>query len=523
MALVEGTETVPITLSMPVGAATLGAQTTTMLQIQDVAPPASVVQFTSSAFSSVLGQDKQITLGRTGALGSPLSVNVTVTGGTAVPGEDFSLGEVANRTVVNFGPTDTTASFTVTTREPGGGDPDLTAIFGLSIPTGTGTLGTLGTTTLTLLGSASDLNLDLSVYSVTEGGGPAIITVTRRGNLNRQVSASFATSNGTAVAGTHYTAQSGTIIVPAGESTATFTVPILSNGPGDGTRTVNLTLSNPSPNTTLGEGDSARLEIREGPVYTFQRIAETDDRIGGFDGAPGINDAGTVAFKALVTDAQQQQQLILTGNGGALTTVAATGEGFVEFGTRIPIDNNGQVAFLASLQSEAQAVFRGDEENLTQVAITNAQLIQLFDPALSGNGTLAFAGQMSQVPAQNAIQLFAGSGSSFPLRRRHRRQPVHQSRHTPSRERRRAGGLRRDVGAWPRRLLRRTRTKRRGRGPGRRRRSRHLHQRLAQRPGPHGLHPRSREKRSALGRRRRRRAVGHGRRRLPELRRGQHR
>ena len=78
-------------------------------------------------------------------------------------------------------------------------------------------------------------------------------------------------------------------------------MPILSNGPGDGTRTVNLTLSNPSPNTTLGEGDTARLEIREGPVYTFQRIAETDDQDArsGFDGAPGINDAGTVAFKAL--------------------------------------------------------------------------------------------------------------------------------------------------------------------------------------------------------------------------------
>ena len=109
---------------------------------------------------------------------------MTVTGGTAVAGEDFSLGEVANRTVVNFGPTDTTASF-VNTREPGSNDPDLTAIFGLSIATGTGTIGPLGTTTLTLLGSNNDLNLDLSVYSVTEGGGPAIITVTQCGNLNR--------------------------------------------------------------------------------------------------------------------------------------------------------------------------------------------------------------------------------------------------------------------------------------------------------------------------------------------------
>jgi hypothetical protein len=88
-----------------------------------VAPPAAVVQFTSASFSSILGQDKQITLARTGALGSPLSVNVTVTGGTAVAGEDFSLGEVANRTVVNFGPTDTTASFPSTPASPGATTP----------------------------------------------------------------------------------------------------------------------------------------------------------------------------------------------------------------------------------------------------------------------------------------------------------------------------------------------------------------------------------------------------------------
>jgi hypothetical protein len=410
---VEGPEAAVITLSVPEAAATLGPQSSTTLQIQDVAPPASVVQFTASTSSAAHGQDKEITLVRSGALG-PLAVNVTATGGTAVAGEDFSLGgEVPNSTVVNFGAAATTASFTVHIPEAGGGEPDRTAIFGLSIASGTATIGPVGTTTLTILGSTSELNLDLSVYSVTEGGGPAIITVSRRGNLNRQVSASFATSNGTAIAGTHYTTGTGTITFPIGETTATFTVPILNNGPGDGTRTVNLTLSNPSPNTTLGEGDTARLEIREGPVFTFQRIAETDEQIVGFEGTPAINDSGRVAFKALVTDAQQQQQQqILTGSGGPLTTVAATGEQFAEFGTRTPIDSDGQVAFLALLANEQSAIFRGDDESLSQVAITSAQLSQLFEPAMSRNGRLAFAGQTPQGP----LRLFSGPpGGPFPL------------------------------------------------------------------------------------------------------------
>ena len=406
----EGTETVPITLSMPEAAATLGPQSTTTLQIQDAAPPASVVQFTAPTFSAVYGQDKEITLTRSGALGTPLTVNWATSGGTAVPGEDFD----PTAGVVTFGPNDTTASFTITTREASSGEPDVTAIFGLSIASGTATIGAVGTTTLTIFGATSEISLDLSVYSVTEGGGPAIISVSRRGNLNRQVSASFATSNGTAIAGTHYTTQTGTVTFPVGVDTATFTVPILSNGPGDGTRTVNLTLSNPSPNTTLGEGDSARLDIREGPVYTFRRIAETDAEQDGdvfaFAGVPGINDAGTVAFRALLTDVRER---IFTGNGGELSTVAGTSPGgFVQFGNRVPIDNDGQVAFLALRANETQGIFRGDEESLSTVATTSAQLSQLFDPAMSRNGRVAFVGQTPQGP----LRLFSGTpGGPFPL------------------------------------------------------------------------------------------------------------
>jgi hypothetical protein len=87
--------------------------------------------------------------------------------------------------------------------------------------------------------------------------------------------------------------------MPIGASTSTFTIPILNNGPGDGVRTVNIALSNPSNNTTLGEGDRAQLQIRESAAYTFSLMAQTDDEVFAFDGTPGINDGGAVAFKAL--------------------------------------------------------------------------------------------------------------------------------------------------------------------------------------------------------------------------------
>jgi uncharacterized repeat protein (TIGR01451 family) len=405
--LLEGTETVPIILSMPEAAATLGPQFTTTLQILDKAPPASVVQFTSPTFSAVNDQNKEITLVRSGALGSPIVINWTATGGTAVPGEDFS----PTSGTVTFGPNDTTASFFISTREGGGGgDPDVTVVLGLSVESGAATIGAVNTATLTILGSASELNLDFSVYSVTEGGGPAIVTVTRRGNVNREVSVDFATSNGTGVAGTHYTARTGRLTVPAGASTATFTIPILSNGPGDGVRTVNLALTNPSPNTTLGEGDTARLEIRESPPYAFTLIAATDgENLVGIEGTPGINDAGTVAFKGRIDDSVR----VLRGKGGELTTIAAVGsDGIADIGNRFPIDNDGNVAFVATLDSEERAIFRGDDESLTPIATTGGRIVDLFDPAMSGNGNVAFAGLFSDVTDGTSIRLFTRSGST---------------------------------------------------------------------------------------------------------------
>src|SRR5262245_37571444 len=64
-----------------------------------------------------------------------------------------------------------------------------------------------------------------STYSVSEGAGNATITV----NLSApgpEVTVQYATSNGSATAGSDYTATSGTLTIPAFNTSKTFTVPI---------------------------------------------------------------------------------------------------------------------------------------------------------------------------------------------------------------------------------------------------------------------------------------------------------
>jgi hypothetical protein len=105
------------------------------------------------------------------------------------------------------------------------------------------------------------LRLENAAYSVTEAGGEMRILVMRTNGNNVPVTVSFATSNGTAIAGEDYTATSGTLAFNAGESLKSFTIPILANAPVEGTETFNVTLSNPGGGATLGAPATATVAI----------------------------------------------------------------------------------------------------------------------------------------------------------------------------------------------------------------------------------------------------------------------
>ena len=76
--------------------------------------------------------------------------------------------------------------------------------------------------------AAPRLAFSSAAYSVAESGGTALITVTLSApNPFADTSVAYATSDGSAHAGSDYTAQAGTLIIPAGQSSASFSVPIL--------------------------------------------------------------------------------------------------------------------------------------------------------------------------------------------------------------------------------------------------------------------------------------------------------
>ena len=85
-------------------------------------------------------------------------------------------------------------------------------------------------------------NLDTQV---SKTAGQATIVVALSAAAPTPVSVTYATNGGTAQAGVDYTPVSGTLTFAVGETTKTFTIPILNDGAQTGDLRINLTLSNP--------------------------------------------------------------------------------------------------------------------------------------------------------------------------------------------------------------------------------------------------------------------------------------
>jgi hypothetical protein len=84
-----------------------------------------------------------------------------------------------------------------------------------------------------------------------------------------------------------------------------------------------------------------------------------------------INHAGTAAFDLLTSSSFS----IVTGNGGALSTIASTTGGvFSNFQPNPDINNQGQVAFLADLTSGGTEIFVGTTGGLDKVIATGDSL-----------------------------------------------------------------------------------------------------------------------------------------------------
>lgn len=266
----------------------------------------STLQFTTATLSVLEGVGQAtLTVSRAGNSAGAAGVSFATANGTATAGSDYSStsgtltwtdGDTSSKTI-NVSITDDTAqesneTFTVT----------------LSNPTGSGALGSTVTATVTILANdapVGTLQFTASTLNVSEGIGTAALTVSRVGGSAGAIGVSFSTANGTATAGSDYTATSGTLSWADGDAASkTISVPITDDAAQESNETFTVTLNSPTGGATLGTPSSSTVTIlaNDGPIGTLQfsaaalSVAEgagqatlTVSRVGGSTGAVGVS------------------------------------------------------------------------------------------------------------------------------------------------------------------------------------------------------------------------------------------
>jgi hypothetical protein len=121
-------------------------------------------------------------------------------------------------------------------------------------------------------------------YSVNEATASLTIPVTRSSTVGA-ATVTYATANGTATAGSDYTARSGTLSFAAGVATVNIAVPIINDTAAEGNETFTVTLSNPV-GMTLGATPVTTVTIVDNDVVPTYRLSVFRSGSGGVTSTP---------------------------------------------------------------------------------------------------------------------------------------------------------------------------------------------------------------------------------------------
>jgi hypothetical protein len=133
--------------------------------------------------------------------------------------------------------------------------------------------------------------------------------------------------------------------------------------------------------------------------FNFTRIADSSgslDVFGGFS----LNNQGSVAFKASLDGGGEG---IFTGNGMNVTSVAQTNNYFKGFQSTPDINDLGTVAFDAILNIQAntdvRGIFTGNGSTITPIDIPIGNVFKnVYAPSINNAGTVAYVGDGIEMP-----------------------------------------------------------------------------------------------------------------------------
>ena len=266
----EANETATLTISNASNA-TISDATGTLTIVDDDDPPTLSINDVSYTESGSAG-NATFTVTLSAASTQEVTVDYASSNSTATAGSDYTA--VSGTVTIAAG--NTTQTFNVPVLVDTLDENNETATLTLSGATNA----TISDATGTLTIVDDDIpSLSINDVSYTESGsaGNATFTVTLSEVSTKEVTVNYASSNSTALAGSDYTAVSGTVTIAAGATSATFDVPVLTDTLDEANETATLTLSS-ATNATISDatGTLTIVDNDDAPSLSINDVSYTE-------------------------------------------------------------------------------------------------------------------------------------------------------------------------------------------------------------------------------------------------------
>ena len=256
--IVEKTETFTVTLSKATNATIATASATGTITDDDTPVTTTPTLSINDVSASENAGSMTFTVTLSAVSDKDVTVQYYTTGVTATSGSDYAS---ANG-VMTIAAGDTTGTITVALTNDDAHENDETFTVTLVNPANATIATAVGTGTI-VNDDAIDTTpptMSIAQSSAKENAGTVAFTVTFSKAFSSAVTVQYATSDGTAVAGSDYTAASGTLTIAAGQTTGTITVAIIGDTTYESDEDFTVTLTSPTNATP-------RHECREGDDY----------------------------------------------------------------------------------------------------------------------------------------------------------------------------------------------------------------------------------------------------------------
>jgi uncharacterized delta-60 repeat protein len=271
-ALVEGDETILLSLHSPSNALLVAEATNAVLTIGDN-DRGGVLQFSSTNITATeAARLATLTVARTGGLASNVTVCLLLedgpeTGGAINP-DDYTptnaAGVVTNKILLEFRAGETRKLIRVPLINDQLAEGIETFRARLEDPTGGASLGARSNTVVQIRDNdvGGKINFSRAAYSVNENGTNLVVTIARTGGAASNVTVIFKSfSNATATAGVDFTAATTPITFGPGQTSTNILVPIINDPESEGNERFQLSLMDPMGGGMVGALSNAVVTI----------------------------------------------------------------------------------------------------------------------------------------------------------------------------------------------------------------------------------------------------------------------